>query len=971
MTGFEEGGLKVFLIAALTAFERGGKAILLGRRLNYPLKDMHVRGPNFPRKTIRSTPLFPSAHQRRLCRAMVSTGRVLSIVSLVFALISQTVSLAAAPGDLLWSYALPTNTITLGPGFGQDGTAYALGGSAGEQLHLTAISTNGTTMWSTALGYAASRALLLGSASSFVIVAPDGDLVAGFGRQVSRVAGDGTFRWTRAFQQPLIGTPVIAVDGTVFLSLGSDAVNSQLVIQNSIVGIDRRGEVFLKRYGFSNNPMLDEYGMLILPSEGAWWKTDATDATSFPQGLVYSFGIFGTVHPLYIQASPGPGTVRAIDSDGSIAWSNEATDTFYPQGVELPDSSLCFPGASGMLIGMSAAGDQSWSLRVSSNPIGGLAVADDGSIYGLLPTEGALVSISASHEVRWRCDLKQPLATFIGTPLILEGGRVVLSPGLKGVSFVQGDGAPVATTPTPFSTVTPGANRSREVAGGRPPAVSNLVASDNASGSGVLLSWNSSPGARSYEVWRGVGDNPKESVLIASNISGRTNFYDLTLAAGVTNNYWVRAVNGSGIGDFSSPEAGSRKPGPDGVFRWSRSTGGGFPLSVTVGVNGGVGLLTTSGPFEIVDALGGTLVDSFSMPSDVIGGRFTFQCQTLDGRILLGVQEYPTEGTEPSLGRLICLDSHAKPLWSVRFGVPVALAPAVDTNGVAYLPLVRPGYYGPAVDQGLVAINPDGTERWRWASRWNPAASPTVAADGSIYLPCVDPALYQLSPRGELLRLRILPESVTDRVCPSASGFWWLRTVTGIRTLSSDFSTLRSVVQSPDPTVGEVFTGVDNGTTFAWGGGSYRANADGTKSGFFNASGVPYLASTSNFVTLGTTSGAIELTTLGAVKRTLSTPETRATPITVSPDGSAFFGTVEGVWYCAPVIAAAADTVWPQVGHDSRLSGTTTYPESAPGMVTNLFASSNKFGGTVVLKWSATPGAQSYSLYRRGPADPP
>ncbi|HNC99048.1 MAG TPA: hypothetical protein PKW90_23135, partial [Myxococcota bacterium] len=116
------------------------------------------------------------------------------LILLVLSLLGGLIELGAAPGDLLWKYPLPQHSLAVGPGFGQDGTAYVLTVAPEEQVHLIAISTNGVPAWSTPLGFTSSRPQLNGSGISFVCVAPDGDLVAGFGRQVSRVAADGTLR---------------------------------------------------------------------------------------------------------------------------------------------------------------------------------------------------------------------------------------------------------------------------------------------------------------------------------------------------------------------------------------------------------------------------------------------------------------------------------------------------------------------------------------------------------------------------------------------------------------------------------------------------------------------------------------------------------------------------------------------------------------------------------------------------------
>src|SRR5580704_3776528 len=74
--------------------------------------------------------------------------------------------------------------------------------------------------------------------------------------------------------------------------------------------------------------------------------------------------------------------------------------------------------------------------------------------------------------------------------------------------------------------------------------------------------------------------------------------------------------------------------------------------------------------------------------------------------------------------------------------------PALDANGVIYLTMSGNGkFYDPA-DGKLVAINPDGTEKWAYAIRSEIKSSPAVGADGTIYFGGRDRRLHAINPSG-------------------------------------------------------------------------------------------------------------------------------------------------------------------------------------------------------------------------------
>ena len=81
-------------------------------------------------------------------------------------------------------------------------------------------------------------------------------------------------------------------------------------------------------------------------------------------------------------------------------------------------------------------------------------------------------------------------------------------------------------------------------------------------------------------------------------------------------------------------------------------------------------------------------------------------------------------GSAPNMGwKLRSTNGATRPAWRLDIG-DVAASPVVDPDGVIYIG---------SAEGHLIAVNPDGTERWR-RTYGNPIiASPAVAEDGCIY----------------------------------------------------------------------------------------------------------------------------------------------------------------------------------------------------------------------------------------------
>src|SRR6185312_17159617 len=80
-------------------------------------------------------------------------------------------------------------------------------------------------------------------------------------------------------------------------------------------------------------------------------------------------------------------------------------------------------------------------------------------------------------------------------------------------------------------------------------------ASSGTFGGQVRLTWNSSPGASGYQVWRSLGVDSGSAVEIAGGVTA-TSYTDATASAGQVYYYWVAAQYLDGESLLAGPATG-------------------------------------------------------------------------------------------------------------------------------------------------------------------------------------------------------------------------------------------------------------------------------------------------------------------------------------------------------------------------------------------------------------------------------
>jgi PKD repeat protein len=109
--------------------------------------------------------------------------------------------------------------------------------------------------------------------------------------------------------------------------------------------------------------------------------------------------------------------------------------------------------------------------------------------------------------------------------------------------YVYPSGGPPGPTPTP-TTATP------------PPAPTGVSASDGTYSDRILITWNASAGATSYDVYRNTVNNSGTATYLGNVTTTGAWDSDPSLVPGTPYWYWIKAKNAAGVSNFSTSNSG-------------------------------------------------------------------------------------------------------------------------------------------------------------------------------------------------------------------------------------------------------------------------------------------------------------------------------------------------------------------------------------------------------------------------------
>ena len=171
---------------------------------------------------------------------------------------------------------------------------------------------------------------------------------------------------------------------------------------------------------------------------------------------------------------------------------------------------------------------------------------------------------------------------------------------------------------------------------------------------------------------------------------------------------------------------------------WTISTGGPIVSSPAIAADGSVLVGSQDGKLYAV-ASDGNLKWSYAT-GDII---FSSPAIAHDGTIYIGSDDDHLYAVNPA---------GAKPRWIVQVGAcpqRVGIGPEASRCDVDAGPTVGPDGVIYTGGDGVYAINPDGTLRWRFQTGGHVSSAPAVLPDGTVIAGSQDDTLYAIAPNGQ------------------------------------------------------------------------------------------------------------------------------------------------------------------------------------------------------------------------------
>lgn len=176
----------------------------------------------------------------------------------------------------------------------------------------------------------------------------------------------------------------------------------------------------------------------------------------------------------------------------------------------------------------------------------------------------------------------------------------------------------------------------------------------------------------------------------------------------------------------------TRKP----AIAWVYATGGPVTSSPALLEDGTIAVGSHDGRVYVVNR-DGTLKWSYAT-TDIV---FSSPAVAADGTLYIGSDD----------DHLYAIGPNQKPLWSFQIGScpqRVGVGPDASRCDVDAGPTLGPGRIIYTGGDGIYAVNPDGTLRWRFATGGHVSSAPAVLPDGTVIAGCQDDLIYAVNPDG-------------------------------------------------------------------------------------------------------------------------------------------------------------------------------------------------------------------------------
>jgi len=359
-----------------------------------------------------------------------------------------------------------------------------------------------------------------------------------------------------------------------------------------------------------------------------------------------------------------------------------------------------------------------------------------------------------------------------------------------------------------------------------------------------------------------------------------------------------------------------------------------------------------------VNAVDGSFRWSFSVkPTKTNQAAYIYSSPAIapDGTIYFGTEERFFQNPATSSGTLYAVNPDGSEKWKYPVAAAIYSDPAIAEDGTIYF-----GCY----DSNLYALNPNGSLKWKYLAGGTIFSDPVVAADGTIYFGCDDGHLYALNPNGSFKWRFATGGVVTVSPALAADG-----------TIYVGATTMKLFAINPDgsekwqfPTGGGIHSsaavGADGTIYFGSNDGNLYAldSAGGEKWRFAGGSPVkssPALAA-DGMIYVGDHGGNFNaVNSLGQLEWTFTSVDYILGSPVIAPDGTVFVSSSDNSLYAFTGSAALADSPWPMFRRDPL--HTARMPEG--GIASVEIQSIIHADGTITIVWSATPGKVYRVLY--------
>ena len=226
---------------------------------------------------------------------------------------------------------------------------------------------------------------------------------------------------------------------------------------------------------------------------------------------------------------------------------------------------------------------------------------------------------------------------------------------------------------------------------------------------------------------------------------------------------------------------------------------------------------------------------------------------------------YSTHSSSPAIGSYgtIYVGSYSKYLyalnpdgtekWKFETGGSVQRSsPAIGSDGTIYV-----GSY----DRRLYAVNPDGTLKWKFQTNYHVCSSPAIGSDGTIYVGSSDDYLYAINPDGtEKWKFKTGDEVASSPAIDSDGTIYvgsddnYLYAINPDGTLKWEFKTGDEVASSPAvDSDGTIYVGSDDNYLYAinpngtlkW---EFQTGGNASSSPAIDSDGTIYVGSNDNYI---------------------------------------------------------------------------------------------------------------------------